>query len=252
MIEIEDVSFARQGTPVLRDISLSIPAGGVTALVGPNGAGKSTLLSLMARLLPLETGRITIAGKSVADTRSDELARTVAILRQDTLVSSRLRVGELVGFGRFPHSRGRLTDEDRHLIDDALREFDLTGLADRFVETLSGGQRQRAMVAMAYCQGCDCMLLDEPLNNLDMFYARELMRILRDLADRQGKTIVIVLHDINHAATYADRIVALRDGRLVSFDRTDQVLVPERLEQIFGYRMEIATVDGQPVVLHHR
>jgi iron complex transport system ATP-binding protein len=252
MIEIENVSFARQGTPILEDISLAIPAGGVTALVGPNGAGKSTLLSLMARLLPLDIGKITIAGKSVAHTRSDELARTVAILRQDTLVSSRLRVGELVGFGRFPHSHGRLTEEDRRLIDDALREFDLTGLADRFVETLSGGQRQRAMVAMAYCQGCDYMLLDEPLNNLDMFYARELMRILRGLADRQGKTIVIVLHDINHAATYADRIVALRDGKLVSYDSTEEVLVPERLEQIFGYRMQIATVGDQPVVLHHR
>jgi iron complex transport system ATP-binding protein len=252
MIDIEGVSFHHGPARVLTDISLSIPTGGVTALVGPNGAGKSTLLALTARLLPLQSGSIRIAGKSVAATPGREMARTVAILRQDPSVSSRLRVRELVGFGRFPHSRGRLTPQDHRFVEEALERFDLTALADRFADTLSGGQRQRAMIAMAYCQGCDTMLLDEPLNNLDMFYARDLMRTLHAIARKDGKTIVVVLHDINHAAAHADRIVALRDGRLVVNDATHSVLVPETLEAIFGYRMEVAVVDGLPVVLHHR
>ena len=252
MIEVENVSFSHGRAPVLSDVTLTIPRGGITALIGANGAGKSTLLALMARLLPLQAGRIVIDGRSIADTPGREMARVVSILRQDPNVSSRLRVRELVAFGRFPHSRGRLTAEDGRLIDEALETFDLTALAARFIDTLSGGQRQRAMVAMCYCQGCDTMLLDEPLNNLDMYYARDLMRTLRDVAESRQKTIVIVLHDINHAATHADRIVALRDGRVVADDETARVLSPEKLDAVFGYRMEIATIDGLPVVLHHR
>src|SRR5690606_37252820 len=147
MIEIESVSFSHGAAPILSDISLTIPGGGVTALVGPNGAGKSTLLALMARLLPLQAGRIAIGGRSVADTPGREMARHVAILRQDPNVSNRLRVRELVGFGRFPHSRGRLTRQDEALIDEALARFELGDLAGRFTDTLSGGQRQRAMIA---------------------------------------------------------------------------------------------------------
>ncbi len=252
MIEIENVSFHHGSARILTDISLSIPAGGVTALVGPNGAGKSTLMALMARLLPLQTGSIRIAGKPVASTPGWEMAQTVSILRQDPNTSSRLRVRELIGFGRFPHSRGRLNAQDNRLVDEALERFDLTALAGRFMDTLSGGQRQRAMIAMVYCQGGETMLLDEPLNNLDMFHARDLMRTLRLVAKNQKKTIVVVLHDINHAAAHADRIVALRDGHLVVNDATAHVLRPETLEAIFGYRMAVAMVDGLPVVLHHR
>lgn len=252
MIEVDDVSCALGGAEVLKHVSLRVPRGGVTALVGPNGAGKSTLLSLMARLTPLQSGRITIDGMSVAETPGRILARRVSVLRQENAVSSRLRVAELVGFGRFPHSHGRLTAEDRDLVARALERFDLTGLAHRFLDTLSGGQRQRALVAMAYCQGCDYMLLDEPLNNLDMYYARDLMRILRGIADENGRTIVIVVHDINHAAAYADRIVAMRDGTILADGETAAVLCPETLERVFGYPMRIADADGYPVVLHHR
>lgn len=252
MIEISDLSFSHGATPVLADINLSIPRGGVTALIGANGAGKSTLLALMARLLPIQSGRITIADKSLAHTPGREMARIVSILRQDPNASTRLRVRDLVAFGRFPHSRGNLSADDRRLIDAALAAFDLTAMATRFIDTLSGGQRQRAMVAMTYCQGCPVMLLDEPLNNLDMFHARELMRRLRHIADGEGKTIVIVLHDINHAAAYADRIVAMHGGHVIANDVTEKVLTPKTLEVVFGYRMDIQMIDGVPVVLHHR
>lgn len=251
MIRIEGVSLRIRGARILNEVTLDIPKGGVTALVGPNGAGKSTLLSLVARLRPLETGAISIDGLPVATTPSRELARRVAILRQDPGVASRLRVRELVGFGRFPHSRGRLTAQDREVVDEALAAFDLDALADRFVETLSGGQRQRALVAMAFAQGTDCLLLDEPLNNLDMAYARDLMRRLRTMADDHGRTIVVVLHDLNHAAAWADRIVCMREGAVVADGAPAEILTPELLGEVFGFDMRVETIDGRPFVLHH-
>ncbi|MCQ1776391.1 ATP-binding cassette domain-containing protein [Neorhizobium galegae] len=252
MIRIENVSLRHGKTQILHDISLTIAKGGITALVGPNGAGKSSLLSLIARLQPLQAGRITIDGFHVDATPNRDLARILAILRQDSIFTSRLRVRELVSFGRFPHGRGRLTPADYAIIDQSLQQFDLTDLADRFIETLSGGQRQRALVAMAFAQETDYLLLDEPLNNLDMYFARELMRSLRRIADENGKTIVIVLHDINQAGAHADRIVALQSGRIVADGAPCDLLTPKTLQAIFGFEMRVETVDDTPVVLHFR
>ena len=250
MIRINNVSFTHRATPILHDVSLDIAKGGVVALIGPNGAGKSTLLSLVARLQALQTGKISIDGLPVDTTPGRDLAKVLAILRQDTTVASRLRVRELVGFGRFPHGRGRLTDEDHAIVDAAIAQFDLTDLGDRFIETLSGGQRQRALVAMAFAQGTDYLLLDEPLNNLDMYYARALMRSLRSVADAGGKTVVIVLHDINQASAHADRIVAMKDGRIVADGTPADILTPDRLEAVFGFRMRVETIEGKPFALH--
>lgn len=252
MIEIESVSLALQGARILDDVNLLIPKGGVTALVGPNGAGKSSLLSLIARLRPLQSGRIRVDGLPVDRTASRDLARVLAILRQDAAVSTRLRVSELVSFGRFPHSRGHLTAEDRRLVGAALALFDLTDLADRFVETLSGGQRQRALVAMAFCQDTDYLLLDEPLNNLDMFHARQLMLTLSKLAATQGRTVIVVLHDINHAAAHADHIVMMKSGRIAYVGTPGATIAEPALEDVFGYPMQVASIAGQRVVLHHR
>ncbi|OBZ95047.1 iron ABC transporter ATP-binding protein [Pararhizobium polonicum] len=251
MIAIENVSLSHRGTPILRDINLSLPKGGITALVGPNGAGKSSLFSLIARLQPLQSGRITIDGLSVETTTSRKLAQRLAILRQDGAVASRLTVRELVGFGRFPHHQGRPDTEDHVLVEAALAQFDLQALSERFIDTLSGGQRQRAMVAMTFCQGTDYLLLDEPLNNLDMFHARQLMRSLRTIADEKQRTAIIVLHDINQAAAHADRIVAMRDGGVIADGTPEAVLTEDNLEAIFGYRMQIKEIDGKPLVLHH-
>lgn len=250
MIRIDNVSFKHRTTPILHDVSLEIAKGGVVALIGPNGAGKSTLLSLVARLQPLETGKISVDGLPVDTTPGRDLAKVLAILRQDTTIASRLRVRELVGFGRFPHGRGRLTDEDHAIVDAAIAQFDLTDLSDRFIETLSGGQRQRALVAMAFAQGTDYLLLDEPLNNLDMYYARALMRSLRSVADAKRKTVVIVLHDINQASAHADRIVAMKDGRIVADGTPAEILTPDRLEAIFGFQMRVETIEGKPFALH--
>lgn len=251
MIQIENVSLSYRDAPILRDINLSLPKGGITALVGPNGAGKSSLFSLIARLQPLQAGRIVIDGLPVDTTPSRILAQRLAILRQDGAVASRLTVREMVGFGRFPHHQGRPDNNDLALVDAALAQFELQSLADRFIDTLSGGQRQRAMVAMTFCQGTDYLLLDEPLNNLDMFHARQLMRSLRTIADEKQRTAIIVLHDINQAAAYADRIVALRDGRVIADGTPDDVLTKDNLEAIFGYRMQTRQINGKSIILHH-
>lgn len=251
MIEITGVSLALGGSRILDNIDLTVPKGGVTALVGPNGAGKSSLLSLIARLQPLQGGRITVDGLPVDTTPSRQLARVMAILRQDPAVASRLRVAELVGFGRFPHHRGRLTAQDHEIVAASLAQFDLGELASRFIDTLSGGQRQRALVAMTFCQGTDYILLDEPLNNLDMFHQRNLMRTLRRIADEHGKTVLIVLHDINHAASYADRIIAMKDGAVVASGDTDAIIRADILERIFGFPMQVERVAGRLAVLHH-
>ncbi|MDG3579423.1 ATP-binding cassette domain-containing protein [Rhizobium sp. YJ-22] len=251
MIRIENVSLRIRATPILRDINLTIPKGGVVALIGPNGAGKSSLLSLIARLRPLQQGTIHIDGLPVDRTPGPELARVVAILRQDSTVASRLKVRELVGFGRFPHGRGRLTAADLEIVDQALARFELTDLADRFLETLSGGQRQRALVAMAFAQDTDYLLLDEPLNNLDMHHARELMRSLRAIAVTRARTVVIVLHDVNQASAYADRIVAMQNGCIIADAAPLDLLTPDTLETVFGFRMRVEIIAGKPFVLHH-
>lgn len=252
MIRIENVSFSHGSAPILHDISLTIPKGGITALIGPNGAGKSSLLSMIARLQPMQSGKISVDGLPVDSTPNRELARTIAILRQDSIVASRLRVRELVGFGRFPHSRGHLTQKDKHIIEQSLQQFDLADLADRFMETLSGGQRQRALVAMAFAQGTDYLLLDEPLNNLDMYFSRELMRSLRLIADEKGKTIIIVLHDINQASAYADRIIAMKGGKIAADGSPAELLTTPRLKEIFGFEMRVEIIDETPVALHFR
>lgn len=252
MIRIENLSFRRGSNIVLDEINLEIPQGGIIALVGPNGAGKSSLLSLMARLEPLQTGTVTIGGLSVQSAQSAELARKVAILRQDNLTATRLTVRELIGFGRFPHTRGRLVAEDHAIVAQCMAQFDLTDFHDRYIETLSGGQRQRVFVAMTLAQSTDYVFLDEPLNNLDMYHARELMRILRRIADESGKTIVIVLHDINHAGVHADRIIALKNGRVVGDGTPMAVLTSPTLESIFEFPIEVRLIDGRPFVLHYR
>ena len=249
MIRIDHVSLQYGAARILKDVSLTIPKGGITALIGPNGAGKSSLLGLIARLQPLQSGSISVDDLSVASTPSSDLARKLAILRQDNQVASRLTVKELVGFGRFPHNRGHQTQADREMVEEALQLFDLSDLSGRFLETLSGGQRQRALVAMAFCQNTDYLLLDEPLNNLDMYFARELMQSLRKIADQDRKTIIIVLHDINYASGFADRMIAMRAGEIVADGAPQALMTSETLEAIYDFAIPVAQVGKQRIAM---
>ncbi|MTH95604.1 ABC transporter ATP-binding protein [Roseibium sp. RKSG952] len=251
MITIENVTFHHGRSRILHNVSLNIKKGGITAVIGPNGAGKSTLFSLMARISPLQSGSIRFDGLDIRKTQARELARKVAIMRQDTHVDSRISVRDMVGFGRYPHHQGRPSENDHDKVEKALDLFALTELAGRFLDELSGGQRQRVLVAMAYVQDTDYLLLDEPLNNLDMYYARELMRQLRDLADNHGKTVVVVLHEINYAASHADMIVALKDGYVVAHTDTASFMTEENLSRIYGMPVPIETVKGCKFAIHH-
>ena len=252
MITFTDVVKRYGELQVLGPVSLSIPQGGITALVGPNGAGKSTLLTIAGRLLEATSGGATIAGHDVRATPSRDLAKIVSILRQENHFVTRLTVRQLVGFGRFPYSQGRLTAADVIAVDEALEFLDLVPLQDRYLDELSGGQRQRAYVAMVLAQDTDYVLLDEPLNNLDMQHAVAMMRQLRRAADELGKTIVIVLHDINFASAYADRIVALRDGQVAAVGSPEDFMAPDVLESVFGFPIDVHTAGPYPLAVYFR
>lgn len=250
MIEISHLTHSIGRQPILRDLSLRLPRGKITALIGPNGAGKSTLLSLIGRLVPLQQGRITLNGADIATTPSRELARRMAILAQHNAPGSRLRVAELVTFGRWPHSQGRPAPEDAGHVSAALAAMGLTALANRFLDELSGGQRQRAFIAMTLAQEAEWLLLDEPLAALDMAHARGVMAQLAALR-AAGKSVVVVLHDINHAAVWADHIVALKEGKLAAEGPPAQLCTPETLGALYEMPLQVMQIEGKPLVLHH-
>lgn len=249
---ITDHLQAKYGdTVVVDDVTIEIPARGVTALVGPNGAGKSTLLAMISRLLEPAYGRVLVDDLDIQKTPSDQLARKLAILRQDNHLAVRLTVRDLVAFGRYPHSKGRLTVEDEAHIEQAMEYLDLAPFADRFLDQLSGGQRQRAFVAMVLAQDTDHILLDEPLNNLDMSHGVRMMRQMRRAADELGKSIVIVLHDLNAASVYADHIVVMADGQVVAAGSPEEIMQEELLSEVFGLPIRVREIDGERVALHY-
>ena len=251
MIQIRNVGHSIGGRPILRDISLDIPQGGITALIGPNGAGKSTLLSFAARLQPLKQGSISVGGHDVATTPTAELAKILSILTQDNSIVSHISVRDLLMFGRYPYHQGRPSENDRAIVENALDAFQLRDFADRYLTELSGGQRQRGMIAMVFCQQTDYVLLDEPLNNLDMYHARALMRLLRRLTDEHKRTTVVVLHDINQAAAYADYVVAMKNGAVFMADTPDKIFTPDNIRELFDMDVDVLDYKGKKLVIHH-
>lgn len=251
MIEIREVRKNYGATPVLDGVTLSLPAGGVTSIIGPNGAGKSTLLALIARLLRRDAGAIDLDGAEILHTPTDALARRLALLRQDNHIAARLTVGDLVAFGRYPHSKGRMTATDTGHVARAIALVGMEGLEDRFLDELSGGQRQRAFIAMTLAQDTEYALFDEPLNNLDIGHAVAVMRLLRRAADELGKTVVVVLHDINFASRWSDRIVAMQSGRVALAGPPREVIRPEQLRELYGLEMRVSLDEGWPVALYY-
>ncbi len=252
MIEASDVTKAYGETVVVDSVTLALPACGITSIIGPNGAGKSTLLSMISRLLPMDRGRVLVDGLDVATTPGDVLARRLSILRQDNSIASRLTVHDLVTFGRYPYSKGRMTPDDRGHVERAIAYLGLEDLSGRFLDELSGGQRQRAFVAMVLCQDTDYVLLDEPLNNLDMKHAVTMMKLLRRAADELGKTVMLVLHDINFASCYSDHIVAMRNGKVVHQGPPEALIRPEILRDVYDLDIRVELMDGQRIGIYYR
>ena len=223
-------------------LTIEIPKAGLTSLIGPNGAGKSTMLLMIGRLLDMDEGHINVAGMDVSGTKSESLAKILTILRQENHFVTRLTVRQLVGFGRFPHSKGRLSRKDEAIISKYIDFLDLTGLENRYLDELSGGQRQRAYVAMVLTQETEYVLLDEPLNNLDVARSVQMMRHVKHAANEFGRTIVTVMHDINFAAKYSDRICAMKDGKIAAFGPVEEIMNGKVLTEIFDTKIEV--VDG--------
>lgn len=249
-IDAQEVCASYGDTRVLHDVTACFAQGGVTSLIGPNGAGKSTLLGVMSRLQEADSGQVLVDGADVTVNGGRELARRLAVLRQENAVSIRLTVRELVAFGRFPHNGGRPTSDDDEHVDYALTAMELTDLADRYLDELSGGQRQRAHIAMVLAQDTDYVLLDEPLNNLDLRHATSIMRLLRRTAAQRRKTIVLVIHDINIAAAYSDRIIAMKEGVIVADGAPAQIMRTEVLRRVYDMEMPVAEVAGRYVALY--
>lgn len=251
MIECQNLSLSYQGNLVLENINITIASSGVTALIGPNGAGKSTLLALIARLLQPQTGQVLLDGTPITQLTGNMLARRLAILRQDNHMEARLTVVELVRFGRYPHSGGRLTDNCIKKVNAAIRFLELEELCDRYLDELSGGQRQRAYIAMALAQDTDYILLDEPLNNLDIKHAVSMMKLMQTAARDMDKKIIVVLHDINFASVYADEIIAMKGGKISRQGTPTSILTEQVMTDLYGLPMQIKEINNKPIAVYH-
>lgn len=258
-LTVHDLELGYGERTVIESLDLVLPPGRVTAIVGANACGKSTLLRSMSRLLRPRTGQVLLDGEQVHKLPAKELARTLGLLPQAPTAPEGITVSDLVGRGRNPHQRllSRWSAEDDAAVAAALEATDTVGLADRPVDELSGGQRQRVWIAMALAQQTDVLLLDEPTTYLDVSHQVEVLDLLTDLNRTRGTTIVMVLHDLNLAARYADHLVALAGGRLHAAGEPHTVLTEENVRAVFGLDCSVITdpVSGRPLMLpigrHH-
>ena len=250
-MQIKNLTKKYDDKAVVDSVSFEIPKGKVISLIGPNGAGKSTVMGMISRLIAHDSGQVNFEGTDITKWKSKELSKRLAILTQSNNIQMKLTVRELVAFGRFPYSGGRITKEDREIIDKAISYMELEEFQDRFIDELSGGQRQRACIAMVIAQDTEYVLLDEPTNNLDIYHATNMMKIVRRLCDELGKTVVLVLHEINYAAFYSDYICAFKDGKIAKFGTVEEVMTKENLSQIYRVDFEILTIEGKPLSIYY-
>lgn len=235
MIDVEHIKVGYNDTTIIDNLSVHIPRGKITTIIGPNGCGKSTLLKTIARILKASDGAILLDGKTIATTSSKEIAKKMAILPQTAEAPAGLTVRELITYGRFPHQSrfGKLKQEDTDAIDWALQATNLSEFHNRPIEALSGGQRQRVWIAMALAQDTDIVILDEPTTYLDMAHQLDVLQLLARLNQEQEKTIIMVLHDLNHASRFSHYLIAMRAGQLVTEGTPAEVMTASVLQQVF-------------------
>lgn len=238
---ISGLNFSIGGRKLLTEIAIDFYPGEFAALIGHNGSGKSTLLKILARQMRADTGSIQFAGKPHATFGDRAFSRNVAYLPQDVSLAHGMTVRELVACGRYPWhgALGRFSAADGEKVDEAISLTHIEDLANRQVETLSGGERQRAWIAMLMAQDSRCLLLDEPTSALDIAHQIEVLDLIRRLSDARGLSVIVVMHDVNMAARYCDRIHALKGGRLVASGTPDDIMNRETLETIYGIRMDV-------------
>lgn len=251
MLTIRNLRKTYEDATVVDDVSLELPHGKVISMIGPNGAGKSTVLGMISRLVARSSGAVEFQGKDLDKWESRELAKHLAILTQANNVQMKLTVRELVAFGRFPHSGSNLSQKDWEIVDRSISYMELEDFAERFIDEMSGGQRQRAFIAMVLAQDTEYVLLDEPTNNLDIYHATQMMKLVRRLCDELGKTVILVLHEINLAAFYSDYICAFKNGKIAAWGNVNEVMTPEQLKLIYGVDFQIHEIDGRPLAIFH-
>lgn len=235
---------------VVDDVSFEIPKGKVTSFIGPNGAGKSTVMGMISRLIKKDSGEVNFKGKDILNWRGKDLAKNLAILSQSNNINIKLTVRELVSFGRFPYSKSHLTKEDNEIVDDALNAMELYEMADKFIDELSGGQRQRAFIAMIIAQDTEYVLLDEPTNNLDIYHSISVMQTVEKLSHEYGKTVVVVLHELNLASFYSDYICAFKDGKILKFGTSKEIMTNEILNELYRVDFEILNIKNKPLCIY--
>jgi len=249
-LEAKELSVSYGHKPILEGLNLTIPKHQVTALLGPNGCGKSTLLKTLNRTINQQHGSVLLQGKDTRELDPRELSRQMSLLPQSSITPEGITVRQLVGYGRAPWiSRwGTMKEEDHKIVDQAMTETGVLDLADQFVCELSGGQRQRTWIAMVLAQQTELVLLDEPTAWLDIAHQIELMAIMRQL-HQQGKTVIVVLHDLNQASRYCDHLVVLRDGKVAAEGAPQQVMTTQLLHQVFELDAVISNdpVSGSPM-----
>ena len=235
---------------VVDNVSFEIPKGKITSLIGPNGAGKSTVISMISRLIKKDSGSVKFKDKELGSWNNKELAKHLSILSQSNNLHMKLTVKELVSFGRFPYSGSRLKKEALEKVDEAIELMELSQMSDKFIDELSGGQRQRAFIAMIIAQDTEYIFLDEPTNNLDIYHSISIMQTLQKLSREQGKTIIMVLHELNLASFYSDYICAFKDGEIVKFGLSKEVMTKEVLSDLYNVDFEILNVKDRPLCVY--
>ena len=250
-MEVRDLSFAYGKNSVLRGVSVKIEEGKITTIMGANGCGKSTLFSLMTKNLYPKKGNIFLRGKNIQNLNLKEFARQVSIVQQYNTASDDITVERLVSFGRTPHRKmmQSRTEEDERLTEWSMEVTGILAYRDREVARLSGGQRQRVWIAMALAQNTKILFLDEPTTYLDIRYQIEILELVKKLNREYGITIVMVLHDINQAIAFSDRVVGLKDGHVTVDGVPEEVINPDSIQELYGIRLEVTKVEGQIFVL---
>ncbi len=248
-----DVTLGYAGKTVAEHLSVTIPAGEFTVIIGPNACGKSTLLKALSRIIKPATGQVILDGQMISNYPAKEVARRLGLLPQNNNTPAGITVADLVSRGRYPHQSrfGGWRAEDRQAVADAMAATQVAHLADHLVETLSGGQRQRVWIAMVLAQKTPLLLLDEPTTWLDITHQIELMELLADLNQQHGRTLVVVLHELNQACRYASHLIAMRDGQVIAQGKPSEIITPELIEEVYQLKSVIIPdpVAGTPMIV---